>query len=89
MLAAHTNLTEIQLALDLLWRNDIDPSKVVLGIGFYGRSFTMEDSSCNIPGCAWSSGGNPGTCTDTEGILSYKGKLCKPLETSSTLLTTL
>ncbi|OBT62696.1 hypothetical protein VE03_07107 [Pseudogymnoascus sp. 23342-1-I1] len=72
VLAAHTNLTEIQLALDLLWRNDIDPSKVILGIGFYGRGFTMEDSTCNTPGCAWSSGGNPGTCTDTEGILSYK-----------------
>lgn len=31
---AHTNLTEIGLALDLLWRNDIDPKKVVLGIGY-------------------------------------------------------
>ena len=35
---AHTNLTEIDLALDLLWRNDIDPDQVVLGLGFYGRS---------------------------------------------------
>lgn len=35
---AHTNLTEIDLALSLLWRNDIDPSQVVLGLGFYGRS---------------------------------------------------
>lgn len=35
---AHTNLTEITLAMDLLWRNDIDPAKVVMGLGFYGRS---------------------------------------------------
>ncbi|GAA83940.1 class V chitinase [Aspergillus luchuensis IFO 4308] len=35
---AHTNLTEIALAMDLLWRNDIEPSKVVMGLGFYGRS---------------------------------------------------
>ena len=35
---AHTNLTEINDALDLLWRNDIDPGQVVLGLGFYGRS---------------------------------------------------
>ena len=35
---AHTNLTEIDLALSLLWRNDIDPGQVVLGLGFYGRS---------------------------------------------------
>lgn len=35
---AHTNLTEIKQSLDLLWRNNIDPAKVNLGLGFYGRS---------------------------------------------------
>jgi chitinase len=35
---AHTNLTEINLALQLLWRNNIDPAKVNMGLGFYGRS---------------------------------------------------
>lgn len=35
---AHTNLTEIQQSLDLLWRNNIDPARVSMGIGFYGRS---------------------------------------------------
>jgi chitinase len=35
---AHTNLTEIDLAMQLLWRNQIDPSQVNLGLGFYGRS---------------------------------------------------
>lgn len=35
---AHTNITEIQQCLDLLWRNNINPGKVNLGIGFYGRS---------------------------------------------------
>lgn len=38
IIGAHTNLTEIDLALQLLWRNNIDPAKVVLGLGFYGRS---------------------------------------------------
>ena len=38
IIGAHTNLTEIDLALQLLWRNDIDPGKVTLGLGFYGRS---------------------------------------------------
>ncbi|GAB7351190.1 hypothetical protein MBLNU459_g1634t2 [Dothideomycetes sp. NU459] len=66
----HTNLTEISQGLDLLWRNNIKPSKVVLGLGFYGRSFTLKDSSCNTPGCAFSGGGNPGNCTQTSGILS-------------------
>lgn len=35
---AHTNLTEIEQSLELLWRNHIEPQKVVLGLGFYGRS---------------------------------------------------
>ena len=35
---AHTNLTEIQLGLELLWRNNINPARVVMGLGFYGRS---------------------------------------------------
>jgi chitinase len=70
---AHTNLTEIDLALDLFWRNDIDPAKIVLGLGFYGRSFTLSDTSCWKPGCEFSGPGAEGACTNTAGILSYRG----------------
>lgn len=35
---AHTNLTEIHQGLELLWRNNINPERVVMGLGFYGRS---------------------------------------------------
>jgi chitinase len=66
---AHTNLTEIQDALDLLWRNDIDPDKVVFGMGFYGRSFSLQNPSCSEPGCAYSSGGKAGICSNTVGVL--------------------
>lgn len=45
-LDSHTNLTELKTTLDLLWRNDIDPEKVVLGMAFYGRAFTVADTSC-------------------------------------------
>ncbi|KAL5363196.1 putative class V chitinase [Aspergillus floccosus] len=68
---AHTNLTEIDEALQLLWRNSIDPDHVVLGLGFYGRSFTLADPSCNTPGCVFTSGGNAGSCTGSVGTLSY------------------
>ena len=70
VVAPHTNLTEISQGLDLLWRNNINPSKVVLGLGFYGRSFTLKDPSCKVPRCAFSGGGNPGSCTGVAGILS-------------------
>ncbi|KAI9870825.1 MAG: hypothetical protein M1830_003764 [Pleopsidium flavum] len=68
--APHTNLTEIDQGLSLLWRNGISPSKVVMGLGFYGRSFSLSDPSCNVPGCRFSGGGDPGNCTRTSGILS-------------------
>ncbi|RYP37882.1 hypothetical protein DL767_002754 [Monosporascus sp. MG133] len=68
---SHTNLTEIDLALELLWRNDIDPKKVVMGMGFYGRSFTLSDPGCNKPGCGFSAGGNPGKCSASAGSLMF------------------
>ncbi|MCJ1245495.1 hypothetical protein MMC30_002699 [Trapelia coarctata] len=67
----HTNLTEIKLAAELLWRVNIPPAKLVMGFGFYGRSFTLADPSCSTPGCQFSGASNPGPCTATGGILSY------------------
>ncbi|KAF4984917.1 hypothetical protein FDECE_16983 [Fusarium decemcellulare] len=67
---AHTNLTEIQQGLELLWRNNINPERVVLGLGFYGRSFTMKSSNCLDAGCEFSSGAKGGECTGTKGVLS-------------------
>ncbi|KAJ4087133.1 hypothetical protein NW760_013788 [Fusarium oxysporum] len=68
-LNAHTNLTEIESALDLLWRNDISPSKVVMGLGFYGRAFTMASGSCREPGCLFDGPANMGSCSREKGIL--------------------
>ncbi|KAF1812796.1 glycoside hydrolase [Eremomyces bilateralis CBS 781.70] len=71
---AHTNLTEINQGLELLWRNNINPERVVLGLGFYGRStypcFTMKDPSCMHAGCEFSDGAKGGACTGTPGVLS-------------------
>jgi hypothetical protein len=69
--AAHTNLTEIDQSMKLLWRNGINPAKVVLGLGFYGRSYTLADPQCNKPGCVFTSGAPAGPCTDSVGTLSY------------------
>jgi len=69
---AHTNLTEIDEALKLLWRNNINPNRVNLGIGFYGRSFTMKDPNCMAAGCEFTAGADGGACTGTPGVLSAK-----------------
>ncbi|PCD32242.1 hypothetical protein FGRA07_09494 [Fusarium graminearum] len=65
---AHTNLTEIKSSLDLLWRNKVSPSKVVLGLAFYGRSVTLASSSCSEHGCPYLSAGDAG-CSGEAGIL--------------------
>lgn len=89
---SHTNLTEIDLALNLVsppglfntgcikltkrqfWRVGVEPSNVVLGLGFYGRSFELESPSCWKPGCAFQGPGSPGPCSKSAGILAYHGE---------------
>ncbi|KAM3508938.1 hypothetical protein MY10362_000908 [Beauveria mimosiformis] len=68
---SHTNLTEIQSGLDLLWRNDISPKKVTIGMSYYSRSFTLADPSCNGVGCRVSSAGAAGRCSGTAGVLLH------------------
>ncbi|KAI8648702.1 Chitinase [Fusarium keratoplasticum] len=68
-LNAHTNLTEIKQAMDLLWRNDIDPDKVVLGTGFYGRAFTASSPDCLAPGCTYESGAPRQRCSNEVSVM--------------------
>lgn len=67
----HNNLTEIKLAAELLWRVGVSPAKVVLGTGFYGRSFTLTDANCATPGCSFGGLSNKGPCTGEGGVLGY------------------
>ncbi|KAF6809274.1 glycosyl hydrolases family 18 protein [Colletotrichum plurivorum] len=68
----HTNLTEMNQAFDLLWRNNVRANKVNLGLGFYGRAFQLQDPSCSTPGCGFKGGATKGGCSDESGILSYR-----------------
>jgi chitinase len=45
----HTNLTEMDSALDLLWRSNVSSEKVNLGLAWYGCLFTLQDSNCTTP----------------------------------------
>lgn len=67
-LNAHTNLTEIRDALNLLWRNDINPDQVNLGLAFYGRTYTVNPD-CVQKGCVYKSAGRQGACSGEAGIL--------------------
>jgi GH18 family chitinase len=79
-LNSHTNLTKITNVLDLLWRNNINPNKVVLGIAFYARVFVASNPSCIKPGCLFQSGGNAGPCSNKVGIL-LTSKIVSIIET--------
>ncbi|KAI1055386.1 hypothetical protein LB506_011501 [Fusarium annulatum] len=69
-LNSHTNLTEIKEAFDLLWRNDVDPDQVNMGLAFYARTFTASSSSWMSPGCLFDAGGPAEPCTDAVGVMS-------------------
>lgn len=69
--AAHTNLTEIKLAFELLWRVNVLPQQISLGLGFYGNSFELLSPSCSTPGCLFRAAGQAGMCTQTPGTLDY------------------
>ncbi|KAJ6257663.1 hypothetical protein Dda_7450 [Drechslerella dactyloides] len=66
---AHTNLTMTQQALELMWRSNVPGEKISMGMGFYGRSFTLKNKACTKPGCQFAEAGKKGQCSDTEGIL--------------------
>lgn len=43
---SHTNLTEIEAALNIYFKNAVPPYKLVMGLGAYGRTFTLADHNC-------------------------------------------
>lgn len=86
----HTNLSEIDGALDLLWRSKLAPEKINLGLAWYGRSFTLSEPNCTTPNgvCEFSGAGDKGLCSDSAGTLNlreiqdivFEGKLSPTLD---------
>ncbi|KAJ7283212.1 bacteriodes thetaiotaomicron symbiotic chitinase [Mycena rebaudengoi] len=68
---AHTNLTEIKQSINLFQRAGVPTDRIVLGLGFYGRSFELSKAACSSPGCPFSGPAPAGPCTEAEGILSF------------------
>ncbi|KAJ4402691.1 hypothetical protein N0V91_007066 [Didymella pomorum] len=66
----HTDLNEIDTALELLWSADVTPSMVNLGIANYGRGFTLADTNCAHINCTWTGPSKAGLCTQLDGVLA-------------------
>lgn len=45
--------------------------KIVLGLAFYGRGYTLANPSNNQPGAASKGASLPGNYTNEAGVLSY------------------
>ncbi|CAF2912024.1 unnamed protein product [Rotaria sp. Silwood2] len=55
---SHTNIKEITDVLKLFLRDGVNTNKLVLGLGYYGRSFTLADPSCTKVGCKFKGSNN-------------------------------
>ena len=69
-----TDITEIEKGLKPLWFDGVDPGKIVMGLAYYGRTYTLSDASCGKMGCSFvpGKGGAPGSCTNFAGVLSNR-----------------
>ncbi|EOA85186.1 glycoside hydrolase family 18 protein [Exserohilum turcica Et28A] len=66
----HTDLAEIDSALDLLRAAQLEPSKINMGVANYGRGFTVADQNCKYYGCKFTGPSMAGSCTKEDGLLS-------------------
>jgi chitinase len=67
----HTDITEIEPAIGLFRKDGVPDDKLVLGMGFYGRAFTLKDKKCKKIGCEFSGPAKAGECTDAPGTLGW------------------
>jgi chitinase len=67
-----TSVVDIESTIYPLWYDGVDPSKVNLGIAFYGRGYTLANTSCTGIGCPYSGLSKGGPCTDSPGVLSLR-----------------
>lgn len=80
----HSNISTISNTFDLLQRNGIGPNKTVMGIPFFGTSYTLSDISCTQPGCNFDGPGFPASCTNEFGFMNYGGQYLLSLQHSVT-----
>jgi GH18 family chitinase len=67
---SHTNLTELIEPFNSFLRQGVHPYKIVMGLAFYGRGFTLTDALCIANGCSAKAVAQRGSCgADDPGIL--------------------
>lgn len=69
---SQTSIVDINSTMLPLWFDSVNPSKMNLGIAYYGRGYTLSNPSCQSPGCAYTGPSAPGHCTNSAGLLSLR-----------------
>ncbi|KAL8892774.1 MAG: hypothetical protein Q9215_000366 [Flavoplaca cf. flavocitrina] len=68
--SSHSDIREIAKAAAALWKAQVDPKKVNLGLSKAGRGYTLSDTKCAHFNCKVSGPSKPGPCTNEAGLLS-------------------
>lgn len=64
-------LLNVDAAIQGWIQRGADPQKLVMGLGVYGRSFTLASASNNKLGAPITGGGNKGKYTGELGMMGY------------------
>ncbi|XP_021952748.1 endochitinase [Folsomia candida] len=68
----HSGIREMEESLQLFRKGGVPPEKLVFGLGFYGRSYTLTQPECGKgSGCEFNGPGEAGACTAGAGTLAY------------------
>ncbi|KAI0865017.1 hypothetical protein F4860DRAFT_527723 [Xylaria cubensis] len=72
VIIGQTNIPELYNWTLSLWYDKVDPSKINMGLAYYGRGYTVEDVDCTTVGCKWSGTSRPAPCTNFGGVMSLQ-----------------
>ncbi|XP_054155860.1 probable chitinase 10 [Oppia nitens] len=78
----HEKQFTVSYAIDYWLKLGADPKKLVMGMGTYGRTFTLANPANHGLGApAVGKGGKPGKYTEEEGMLGYN-EICESFQTN-------
>ncbi|KAL4956729.1 glycosyl hydrolases family 18-domain-containing protein [Aspergillus filifer] len=66
----HSNFDQVVKQLGVQRIRGVDLAKVNMGIGWYARSYTLRDPTCDVTGCFSTDYGRERMCTRFPGVLS-------------------
>lgn len=71
-LRPQASIIDIEKAILPVWFDSINPKKINLGLPYYGRGYTISDTSCTDIGCPYTGLSRAAQCSGSPGVLSLK-----------------